>query len=204
MAPAMELETGTEGRRAAGRRDRVLIAAAVALTVGSRFRVLEIGPARFPRRDLEASRPLTVTGHARLLARASALALRQPERRRNVRLRITLEDGTYDVGVEVLEETETVLEEDLPLAAVPESVLQPPHPVEARPEDKICRSPIAGMVVAIEAWPRQRIRQDDPLVTIEAMKMQNTIGAPVAGVVEEVLVKPGDAVRAGQVLCTLS
>jgi len=72
------------------------------------------------------------------------------------------------------------------------------------PEDKICRSPIAGLVVAIAALPQQRIRQNDPLVTIEAMKMQNTIGAPLDGVVEEVLVRAGEAVKSGQVLFTLA
>jgi biotin carboxyl carrier protein len=36
---------------------------------------------------------------------------------------------------------------------------------------------------------------------IEAMKMQTTIGAPVDGMIEEVCIVPGDAVKPGQVLC---
>ena len=125
-----------------------------------------------------------------------------------MRLRITLEDRSYDVAVEVLpelvpESEATSLKGD-PLPLVPESVLQPPHLPDTLPEDKICRSPIAGLVVAIAALPQQRIRQNDPLVTIEAMKMQNTIGAPLDGVVEEVLVRAGEAVKSGQVLFTLA
>ncbi|MGO9256266.1 MAG: acetyl-CoA carboxylase biotin carboxyl carrier protein subunit [Bryobacteraceae bacterium] len=229
MAPAMELETeresrqaigeqsrqaiaeqsrqaiGKQSRQAIGERTRILIAAATAAVVGSPFRVLEIGlVARAGRGRLETSRrPRPEAGHARLLS-ASKWALRRPARRRKVRLRITLEDSSYDVAVEVLAEPEAAWVQDLPLAAVPESVLQPPRPLDIRPEDKICRSPIAGMVVSVEASPRQWVRQDDPVVTIEAMKMQNTIGAPVEGVVEEILVKPGEAVRTGQVLCKLS
>lgn len=125
-----------------------------------------------------------------------------------MRLRITLEDRSYDVAVEVLPElvpeSEAPSPKSDPLPLVPESVLQPPHLPDTLPEDKICRSPIAGLVVAIAALPQQRIRQNDPLVTIEAMKMQNTIGAPLDGVVEEVLVRAGEAVKSGQVLFTLA
>ncbi|MBZ5724398.1 MAG: acetyl-CoA carboxylase biotin carboxyl carrier protein subunit [Acidobacteriia bacterium] len=120
-----------------------------------------------------------------------------------MKLRITIEDTSYDVAVEVLAEPEAAPHAEDPLAAVPESVLQPPHLPDTRPEDRICRSPIAGMVVAITVAPRQRVRQNDPLLTIEAMKMQTSIGAPVAGVVEEILVKAGEAVKSGQVLCRL-
>jgi len=205
MAPVLELETETECRRAIGTRTRVLIAAAVTAVLGSGFRILETIPAQaVPRRDLERSRPFPKTGHARLLVKASTLAFRRHMRRRNVRLRITLEDGSYDVGVEILPEPEFAEIEDLPMPAVPDSVLRPPPQLDTRPEDKICRSPIAGIVVGVTASPRQTIRQDDPLLTIEAMKMLNTIGAPVAGMVAEILVKPGDAVKTGQVLCMLS
>ncbi|HTX37730.1 MAG TPA: biotin/lipoyl-containing protein [Bryobacteraceae bacterium] len=204
MAPVMEMVLEHESLRTAGTRSRVLIAAATAALVGSRFRILEIRPAESRLRDLEKRRPLLETGHARLLRQTSGPARRPPERRSKVRLRITLEDGTYDVGVEVLAETEAAWMEDFPPAAVPDSVLQPPRPLDTRPEDRICRSPIAGLVAAVEVFPRQRVRQDDPLVTIEAMKMLNTIGAPMSGVIEEVLVKRGDAVKSGQVLCTLS
>jgi methylmalonyl-CoA carboxyltransferase small subunit len=121
-----------------------------------------------------------------------------------VRLRITVEERSYDVAVELLTEPEAPWPPLDPLPAVPESVLDPPHLLDTMPEDKICRSPIAGVVVSIQASPRQRIRQDDPMVTIEAMKMQNTIGAPLDGVVEEVLVSLGDAVQSGQILCKLS
>ena len=121
-----------------------------------------------------------------------------------MRLRITLEDGSYEVGVEVLPEPDTAASQDLPPDVVPESVLQPPRLLDTRPQDKICRSPIAGMVVSVQVLPGQRIERDDPLVTIEAMKMQNTVGAPMEGTVEEVLVKAGEIVKSGQVLCTLA
>jgi biotin carboxyl carrier protein len=121
-----------------------------------------------------------------------------------VRLRITLEDRSYEVAVEVLPEPDAAPPQDDPLASVPESVLQPPHLPDTLPADKICHSPIAGLVVSIAASAGQTVRQDEPVFTIEAMKMQNTIGAPMDGVVEEVLVTLGDSVKTGQVLCRLS
>jgi biotin carboxyl carrier protein len=67
----------------------------------------------------------------------------------------------------------------------------------------ICRSPIAGVVVSIAASLGQQVRRDDPVLVIEAMKMQTTIGAPVDGTVDAVHVVPGQSVKPGQPLCTL-
>ena len=199
MAPAMEPAIEQEAERSV--RTRVLIAAAVTAALGGNFQILHIGR---PRPERSMKQPAPASGHARLLAaKASGLALRRRERRRSVRLRITMEDRTYDVGVEVLAETESASAPEAQVA-VPQAVLQPPHPDDLREEDKICRSPIAGMVVSVDAEVGHWVRQDAPLITVEAMKMQNTIGAPVEGMVEEVLVKAGDAVKTGQVLYKLS
>jgi len=116
-----------------------------------------------------------------------------------MKLRISLEGESYDVNVEILPET---TEADS-YFEVPASVLHPPPAVDIRPEDKICRSPIAGVVVSVSASIRQKVRQDDPLLVIEAMKMQTTIGAPVDGTIDAVHVMPGQAVKPGQPLCTL-
>jgi len=120
-----------------------------------------------------------------------------------MKLRISLEGQSYDVDVEILPETCGDPTEFEPHFDVPASVLRPPPPIVVRPEDKICRSPIAGVVVSVAASVRQRVRQDDPILVIEAMKMQTTIGAPVDGTVDAVHVLPGQSVKAGQALCTL-
>jgi biotin carboxyl carrier protein len=120
-----------------------------------------------------------------------------------VRLRITLEGRSYEVEVEVLPDAASVpAETEEP--RVPETVLSPPPPADIRPEDRICRSPIAGVVVYVVAALDQPIRQNDPVVVIEAMKMQTAIGAPVDGTVRELHVSPGETVKPGQPLCTLA
>ena len=205
MASTALMETEYQSRPAIGPRHSVLIVAAAAALLGTRFRILEINPADACFRGaLEKWRPYLETGYARLLAAKSGFAAKRSPRRKNVRLRITLEDKSYDVAVEFLPEPEPAWPPDSSLAALPESVLDPPHLPDIMPEDKICRSPIAGAVISIQASPGQWIRQDDPVVTIEAMKMQNTIGAPLDGIVDEILVRLGETVQSGQILCRLS
>lgn len=121
-----------------------------------------------------------------------------------MKLRITLEGRSYDVGVEVLAEPAASPRHDARIDSLPESVLRPPRLPDTRAQDKICRTPIAGMVVAIEAKPQQSIQRDDAVLVIEAMKMQNTIRAPISGVLEEIHVRLGEPVKSGQPLFRLS
>ncbi len=120
-----------------------------------------------------------------------------------MKLRITLEGVKYDVEVEVLpEEADS---EAAPVEAdAPRGLVMPPPPPDIRPEDRICRSPIAGLVINVAVEPGQQVRKDDPIATLEAMKMQVPIGAPLDGTVGDIQVAEGDAVLPGQVLCTLS
>ncbi|MDR3698700.1 MAG: acetyl-CoA carboxylase biotin carboxyl carrier protein subunit [Candidatus Sulfopaludibacter sp.] len=118
-----------------------------------------------------------------------------------MRLRINVEGATYDVQVDILPEAAAVPSDEEP--EMPAAVGHPPPAGDTIPGDKICRSPIAGAVVSVSVAPGLRVRRDDPVVTIEAMKMQTAIGAPMGGIVEEVSVKPGDSVKPGQILCKL-
>ena len=119
-----------------------------------------------------------------------------------MRLLITLQGQSYEVEVEVL--PDTTPPDDETGVAIPDSVLRPPLLPDIREEDRICRSPIAGAIVSVEVTVGARIHKDDPLATIDAMKMESVVGAPIDGIVEEVSVVPGDAVKPGQVLCRLS
>jgi glutaconyl-CoA/methylmalonyl-CoA decarboxylase subunit gamma len=47
------------------------------------------------------------------------------------------------------------------------------------------------------------VEKGQPLLILSAMKMQNEIGAPQAGVVKELFVVAGQAVAAGAKLATL-
>ena len=117
-----------------------------------------------------------------------------------MRLLITLEGKSYEVNVDVLPPEPADDESHVP---IPDSVLLPPLLPDIRDVDRICRSPIAGAIVSVEVAVGMRVHQDDPIAIIDAMKMETVVGAPVDGVVEEISVARGDAVKPGQVLCRL-
>jgi methylmalonyl-CoA carboxyltransferase small subunit len=92
--------------------------------------------------------------------------------------------------------------ESEPAFAIPASVLHA-RPPQRLPEDAVCRSPIAGLVIAVLATAGERVTRRQPVMVIEAMKMQNNVSPEVDGVLKAMHVSPGDAVRAGQVLFEL-
>jgi methylmalonyl-CoA carboxyltransferase small subunit len=125
-----------------------------------------------------------------------------------VKLKITLDNKVYEVDVEASEPEP----EPLPPAGyiMQPTVAQVPAvaPAAKSPaagdanvnEDKVCRSPINGIVVKIAAQPGQQIQPGDTLIVLEAMKMETNITAPVAGKISKVNVKAGDPVQSGLVL----
>jgi 3-methylcrotonyl-CoA carboxylase alpha subunit len=58
-------------------------------------------------------------------------------------------------------------------------------------------APMPGKVVAVIAANGQTVKKGEPLVIMEAMKMEHTISAPSDGLVEEVLYQVGDQVADG-------
>jgi len=64
-------------------------------------------------------------------------------------------------------------------------------------------SPVPGRVVDVRVNPGDTVAIGDPLVILEAMKVEHTISASAAGVVVDVLVSPGENVDAHQLLVRL-
>ncbi|MBO4302233.1 sodium-extruding oxaloacetate decarboxylase subunit alpha [Methanosarcinaceae archaeon] len=57
-----------------------------------------------------------------------------------------------------------------------------------------------GMIISIKAAVGEKVNEGDPICVIEAMKMENAIGAPRSGIVKEIFISEGDAVTAGDAL----
>jgi 3-methylcrotonyl-CoA carboxylase alpha subunit len=64
-------------------------------------------------------------------------------------------------------------------------------------------APMPGRVLAVLVEPGARVRQGDPLLVLEAMKMEHTIAAPADGVVREVHFQAGQQVEEGARLMSL-
>jgi biotin carboxyl carrier protein len=60
-----------------------------------------------------------------------------------------------------------------------------------------------GTVLAVHVSPGETVDPGQPLLVVEAMKMEHVISAPSAGTVTEVLVKPGDPVVLDQPLAVV-
>jgi 3-methylcrotonyl-CoA carboxylase alpha subunit len=64
-------------------------------------------------------------------------------------------------------------------------------------------APMPGKVIAVKAVPGQVVVKGDELVVVEAMKMENALRAPRAGVVKAVRTRVGEMVQPGRVLVDL-
>ena len=134
-----------------------------------------------------------------------------------MKLNITVDGKVYGVEVEVPQEEQygsRTLGGYIPPYAPTSAVTLPSAPVPAAApsksnghaaevpvdEDKVCRSPIAGVVIKVNAQEGQELQVDDLMLVLEAMKMETNVNAPTAGKVKSVDVKPGDAVKLDQIL----
>jgi biotin carboxyl carrier protein len=64
-------------------------------------------------------------------------------------------------------------------------------------------APMPGKVVRVQTEAGASVEKGTGVVVVEAMKMQNEMKSPRAGVVVSINVKPGDTVNAGQVLAVI-
>jgi biotin carboxyl carrier protein len=64
-------------------------------------------------------------------------------------------------------------------------------------------APMAGRIVRVLVKPEEAVAARQPLVVVEAMKMENELRAPRAGTVAEVRVAEGTSVEANTVLVVL-
>ncbi|WP_322495542.1 biotin/lipoyl-containing protein [Chloroflexus sp.] len=129
------------------------------------------------------------------------------------RLRITVNGISYEVEVEVLaDDDEATLTAPTSINALPPAraatppssapaaspAAPPPNTPPSGPG--ILTSPIAGIVAEIKVNIGDHVKENDPLVVIEAMKMNSNVSSPVAGTIRSINVKVGDSVRQGQPL----
>ncbi len=131
-----------------------------------------------------------------------------------MKLKVTIDGKTYEVDVDAQDDDSSrSLGGYIPPFAPPSTVTVPSAPVAAPKapapaggnvdESKVCRSPIAGIVIKVNVQVGQQLQVNDLLMVLEAMKMETNVTAPDAGKVKSVDVQPGDAVQVGQILVQL-
>ncbi len=65
------------------------------------------------------------------------------------------------------------------------------------------RAPIPGRITKILVPAGGRVTKDQPVLTLDAMKLENEIQAPRAGTVHDLSVQPGHSVEKGWLLFTI-
>ncbi len=127
-----------------------------------------------------------------------------------MQLILTIDGNKYIVDVEVLEGEEIRTPDSfqaLTSTIQSKQVVTPsPQPLaiqpvsDGLPDNKVCRSPIAGIVQRVNVQVGQKLQVDDLLVVLEAMKMETNITAHSDGTVKKIMASQGEAVKSGQAL----
>jgi len=62
------------------------------------------------------------------------------------------------------------------------------------------KAPMPGLILSINIEVGQEVSKDDPLLVLEAMKMENVLKSPTDGKIKAIQVKKGDSVEKNQLL----
>ena len=133
------------------------------------------------------------------------------------KLRVTLNNRVYEVLVEILEDDErthagapltgpAVPSYPVPMAAPAPTAAAPFPVVPAAPRPAAGAAgqgvfaPIVGTVTKILVAPGAQVTQNQPLIILDAMKMDTYINAPREGVIGAIECRIGDSVQVGQKL----
>lgn len=118
------------------------------------------------------------------------------------------EDGRKPYYIRINDKLEEVQLESIQevLAGVPEAPAtgdkaKPRRPKPSKPGD--IASPMPGRVVKLLVAKGDRVRAEDPVLIIEAMKMENRVPSPIAGTVAALYVSEGDDVKPDETLVQL-
>lgn len=128
----------------------------------------------------------------------------------------TISGNTYKVDIKSIEENvaeievngtlyEVELGKEIQTPKTPKLVRYTP-PKTKSPEPlttnglSLIKAPLPGTIVAVHVQPGSTVKSDQPLLILEAMKMENNIYAEKEGIVKNVKVAAGDTVMQGDIL----
>ncbi|HQL48908.1 MAG TPA: acetyl-CoA carboxylase biotin carboxyl carrier protein subunit [Holophaga sp.] len=131
------------------------------------------------------------------------------------KMRITLNDQVFDVQVELLEDDEdrypgaptpawSPAAAPAPKAPAAAPVSRAAAPAAPKAEAGTLSAPIVGSVSQILVEVGATVEENQPVVVLDAMKMDTYINAPRKGTVSAIHCRIGESVQVGQKLVSFS
>lgn len=108
------------------------------------------------------------------------------------KFRVKIDDRVYQVEVEEIGET----------AAVQSKPAVNDGNQKQKVDGTEVKAPLTGNIVSVMVKVGDRVKAGDVLLTLEALKLENEITAPVSGTVVQIA-NPGDFVETDQVLAII-
>lgn len=121
---------------------------------------------------------------------------------------LLIDGRSYDLAASRLHERYTIAVEGVPFDLVVEDerhrrLASAGHAKSLEGNEIAILAPMPGLVVQVDVSEGDRIEGGKRLLVVEAMKMENDIGAPRAARVKQVGVRKGQIVEQGQLLVLL-
>ena len=118
------------------------------------------------------------------------------------RFNITVNGKAYDVTVEEVGGAAPAAPVKA-AATAPAPAAAPAAPVAPAGEGTPVTAPMTGNILDVKVNVGDTVSEGQPVIVLEAMKMENDVPASKAGKVTSITVKKGDTVNTGDVLLTI-
>lgn len=118
---------------------------------------------------------------------------------------VTLNNKKYEVEVDESKvELTSVSEASVPMtSAAAEPVTQGSAEPQQAAEGVRVTSPMPGTILDVKVSVGSRVKSGEPIMVLEAMKMENDVVAPSDGTVKQILVSKGSTVETDQILAVI-
>lgn len=130
-----------------------------------------------------------------------------PKSRRSRLFNVFVGDNFYRVEVDPANPPGVVASQQgpLPTQTLPQPLEKGSAPSPSPPvETRAIAAPMPGIVLRYVVEVGQKVSEGDPVVVLEAMKMENILPSPVEGVVNELPLQEGSTVSTGDVLAAIA
>ncbi len=114
--------------------------------------------------------------------------------------RVSVNGTQYDV---VVGPGDADISQVTPVAAAPAPVAAPAAATPPSTGGTEIRAPLAGSVIDVLVAVCDQVNDGDPVMIVEAMKMETEIRANASGKIQSIAIKKGDAIQADQSLMTI-